>query len=127
MEEPLWVYRLHEQSLAWDKAAIIRARQAILERVLERDDLTAGERASAQETLAPLHRDALLVETEAALAERRPEARRLALELLRTPGVSARGRAKALAAAAAPRLAGRLLARSGPSPRTARKDFSQSG
>jgi hypothetical protein len=106
--QPLLRYRLWPGSLAGDRVAALRERVTVLE-------VAAGLalRPSARvelELLLPLRRHrAGLVAAQAALVSGAPDARRLALELARLPGVSPQGRVRAVTAAVAPGLARRAL------------------
>jgi hypothetical protein len=63
-----------------------------------------------QTALAVERRKALLTRANAALREGSPQARRLAIRVVRTPSLPVRTRAKAALAALAPRAASRRLA-----------------
>ena len=73
-------------------------------------DLAPHERRTAAASLARYQRLLALAEARDALDARSPDARRRALAVALGPGFGARTRLKALASAAAPAAAGRLLA-----------------
>jgi hypothetical protein len=109
VDEPLARYRLRRSSLSADRAALLEGRCRVLERAASREGLTPGERRRVQDSLAKERRNALLARASAALRDRSPQARHLALRVARTSSLSARTRAKALLAALAPGIASRQL------------------
>lgn len=116
VDAPLAIYRLRQGSLSADPAANMRSEVAILERARANPGLTAGERAYLEEQLEAKRAESRLVSAAAAVAEGSPDVRRqlLAAAFGRLPpGFSVQARCKALAAAAFPRLARRLLRRQG--------------
>ena len=109
VNEPLARYRLRPRSLSADRTALLEGRCIVLERAAARDDLTPAERERVQEALKRERQNALLASTSAALRERSPTARRLALQVMRTRELPVTTRAKAALAALAPALAGQRL------------------
>ena len=83
----------------------------MLDKVAARHDLEAGEVALVRRLRDQWHREELLAEAEAALLERRPDARRSALRVARGRGFGVATRLKATVAALAPALAARALER----------------
>lgn len=110
VDEPLARYRIRPSSLSADRVALLEGRCQVLERAANRDDLTPGERRRVQAALAVERRNALLTRATTALREGSPQARRLAIRVVRTPSLPVRTRAKAALAALAPRAASRRLA-----------------
>ena len=109
VDEPLARYRLHPGSLSADRVALLEGRCMVLERAASRNGLTPAERDRVHAALAREQGNALLARTSAALRERSPEARRLALQVARTRSVAAGTRARAALAALAPGPAARRL------------------
>jgi GT2 family glycosyltransferase len=109
--EPLATYRLRTTSLSAQRAALLRGRCAVLEKALTRADLSAAERARAEQALAGNRRAATIAEAQQALIEGGRGARSAAVRLATAPSLPLATRVKALAATVAPRRAGRLLAR----------------
>jgi glycosyltransferase involved in cell wall biosynthesis len=109
--EPLAVYRLRSTSLSAQRPQLLRGRCAVLERALSRDDLTVAEREGVREALAQNRREALLAEAREALVAGGSDARIRALRVAAGREVPVLTRLRALAAAAAPRRASRLLVR----------------
>ncbi len=107
---PLARYRLHPHSLSADRAALLEGRCRVLERAAGHEGLSPAERSRVHAALARERRNALLARTTAALRDRSPHARRLALRVARTASLPARMRARALFAALAPGTASRRLA-----------------
>ena len=109
VEEPLYRYRIHGESLTADRVATLRERVRFLERIGQTQALHDHERSSLGRSVAR-HRSSLaLVETETALRSRAREARKRAFALARTPMVPWRSRCAALAATLAPHAAARAL------------------
>jgi glycosyltransferase involved in cell wall biosynthesis len=109
--EPLMRYRIRERSLTSNRIGDLWDRVRVLE-LASGLDLSADERRALEHFLPRRRRRALLAETEQALRERHPDARRRSIEVARTRGMPAGIRAKALAAALVPGVAAnRLLAR----------------
>jgi glycosyltransferase involved in cell wall biosynthesis len=109
--EPLAVYRLHATSLSAQRARLLRGRCAVLEKALARDDLSVPERERARQALARNRREAQLAEAREALVTGAADARVQALRVAAAREVPVATRLRALAAAAAPRRAARLLVR----------------
>lgn len=120
VDEPLWVYRQHDDSMAADRTAMLRGRLTVLERASASASLTATERAQLGILVAGKRRDVLLSEAEMSLLAGSEDVRRRLLTVARTPGMSVRARGKALLALCAPGLAARRLRRQGPTLRTHR-------
>jgi glycosyltransferase involved in cell wall biosynthesis len=110
VHEPLSRYRLHAGSLSSRREQHIAGRLATIEKALGRSDLSGPERAVARATMERNLGALRLVRARAALIERRPDARRLALEVVFGSGHGLRTRMKALAAALAPSQARHRLA-----------------
>jgi Glycosyl transferase family 2 len=110
VDEPLVRYRIRNDSLTGDRLAALRARVEVLERAALLD-LTSEERQALERFLARRKRRLLVAETEHALREREPGARRRSAKVAFAPGMPPSTRLLALAAAAAPRAAARRLAR----------------
>jgi hypothetical protein len=110
-DEPLYRYRLHGRSLNADRIGSLRERVQLLERVAQRDDLSASEHAALSRSLARQRASLVLTEAEAALRSRSRNARARALAAARQPEVSLRSRVAAVAAVLAPRLAAKALER----------------
>lgn len=108
--EPLARYRVQTGSLSSQRARMFAGRVATLEKALARPDLTPHERWTAASSLARYRRMLTLAEAREALEARSPHARRRALAVALSRGFGARTRVKALASAAAPATARRLLA-----------------
>lgn len=107
--EPLARYRLHPHSLSADRVALLEGRCVVLTRAAARPDLTDLERGRVRAALAREQRNALLAKTTAALRERSPQARRLALRVACTRSASVGTRIRAVLAAFAPGVAARRL------------------
>jgi len=113
--EPLSRYRVREQSLSADRAAMSRGRIRSVQKALGHPSITPDERAVALATIAAHERELSLYELRDALRGSRRGARRAALTVALRRGTPARTRAKAFAAALAPGLVGRVLrGREGP-------------
>lgn len=109
INQTLAEYRVRDTGLASDRTRLFESRVALLEKATLRDDLSVEERAVLDESLAAERQRLLLYSARAALIEGRRDARRLALEIVRKRDVPLPARLKAVAAAAAPRMAGRRL------------------
>jgi GT2 family glycosyltransferase len=109
VNEPLGEYRVRETSLASNRARQFAAYIAVLEKAAARPDLTADEQAVLGRSLDAQRRRLALWRAEDALAEARPDARRLAFDVARDSGFPVRRRAKAAAAAALPGVVARRL------------------
>jgi len=113
VDQPLAEYRVRETGLASNRTRHIEGRLAVLEKAARRADLTADERRAVDHSLLIHRRWLMYREAHSALLERRPQARRLALRIALSSSFPPWARAKALAAAALPAVARRLLARRG--------------
>jgi glycosyltransferase involved in cell wall biosynthesis len=116
VDAPLAIYRLRHGSLSANHAVNMRAELSIFERAREDPSLTADEREYLERQLEVKRGETLLISAADAVAEGAPDARRHALALAfgdLPPGFGTRTRLKALAAAASPRLARRVLRRPG--------------
>ena len=112
VDEPLHRYRLQPGSLTDDKAAEWRGCVDALERVRPLATAAGPEiRASFERSLHHHRELAMLAEAERSLLTGSADARARARAVAFGPGFSPQTRAKALVAAAAPRVAARLLAR----------------
>lgn len=108
VDEPLMRYRMSASSLTASRVASLRERVSILE-LAAHLDLSADERRAVARVLPARRRRALLAEAEQALRERRPDARRRAVDVALASGMRPVVRLAALAAAVAPRAAARRL------------------
>lgn len=120
VNEPLWVYRQHDDSMASDRAAMLRGRLRVLERA-RGAALTEHERDLLEALIGAKRRDVVLAEAELALLTAAPDARIRALAVAKTPGMRLRARTKGLLAACAPGLAASRLRHQGPTLRTHRR------
>jgi glycosyltransferase involved in cell wall biosynthesis len=112
VDEPLARYRLRAGSLSSDRARSLRVNVQILERVRRDPGLTPHERALLDRELPVKRRLAALAEAELALRRGDPAARRRSLMIaIGGRGYGLSTRVKAVAAAIAPRTAGRALTR----------------
>jgi len=111
VDEPLAVYRIHAGSLSDDRPASLRSRVALLDRAAARSDFPPALRGVLRDSRRGHLQRALLAEAEAALAADDPQARGRAIGVLTGPGMPLATRLRALAAAAAPGRAGRMLRR----------------
>jgi glycosyl transferase family 2 len=111
VEEPLHNYRITPSSLSANRPATLRERVLMLEKAGMRQDLDAEERNELARSLATQRPRALLAEAEAALRSGKPGRRRAAAHVAVAKGLPLRTRWKSLAAAIAPRAAGRRLER----------------
>ena len=110
VDEPLYRYRRRVGSATWNRPEAFRARLSVLEKAASNPDLRPEERAQLRRSLSFHRGRALLAEAEAALRSGTSGARRRTLAVAVAEGMDARTRLKAVAAALAPRLAGRRLA-----------------
>jgi GT2 family glycosyltransferase len=110
--EPLATYRIGTESLSAQRPQLVRGRCRVLTKALARDDLSADERAVAEETLDRETREAVVLEAHEALLHGAPDVRARVRALATAPGIEAPTRARAALAWLAPSLAARLLARS---------------
>jgi hypothetical protein len=110
IDEPLMRYRIGgHQSLSDDRVAALQDRVRVLERAA-RLDLSDDERGELEFYLRRRRRRALLAELDQALRAHSPGARRLSLAVAVAPAMPVGTRARAVAAAIAPRAAARRLA-----------------
>jgi GT2 family glycosyltransferase len=113
VDVPLAEYRVRESSLASNRIRQFEAYVAVLEKTARRSDLSSEERAVLNGSLTAQRQRLSLSRVETALVERRPDARRLALEIAFKRGFPAGVRLKAAIAAALPGSARRRLAARG--------------
>lgn len=106
--EPLAEYRVRETSLSGDRVRHLRGRIQTLEKASALAGLSARERETVEAALADQRRALALEETRASLAAGRADARGRALGVARDRAQPPSARAKAMVAAAAPGLVGRL-------------------
>jgi len=111
VDEPLYLYRIHDRSLTSDRVGTLRDRVSILEHVGRTYELSDEERAALARSLTRQRAALILTEAEAALRSRSSDARTRALAVARMRGIPFRSRAAGLAAAVAPGVAARALAR----------------
>jgi hypothetical protein len=109
--EPLSRYRLNPSSLSAQREDHIAGRLLTIGKALERTDLSARERETANATRRETERALRIARARGALFQGRPDARRRALDVVLGSGHSARTRAKALATILAPGYARSRLAR----------------
>jgi glycosyltransferase involved in cell wall biosynthesis len=107
--EPLALYRLRPTSLSSDREKLVAGRLRTLEKTSTHPSLSIAERRAVATAIATNRRELALLELRAALAEHRRDSRRLAIAVARSRSYPQRTRLKALIAAGAPRLAGRIL------------------
>jgi hypothetical protein len=110
VDKPLLRYRLGETSLTANRVAALRGRVRVLE-LASRLDLSPDQRREVDRLLPHRRARALVAEAEQALCERRADARRRAIDVVRASGVKLVTRVGALAAAVAPQAAARRLER----------------
>jgi GT2 family glycosyltransferase len=112
VDEPLCIYRVRAGSLSSNRPRMLRAATVVLERARTHPSLTREELQFLRRELAAKRRLATLAEADEALRGLAPHPRRRALKVaFGRRGYGVRARAKALAAALAPRLAGHYLER----------------
>jgi Glycosyl transferase family 2 len=111
VDEPLYRYRVEGKTLTSNRIGTLRDRIFFLERAGSSYELGETEAAALERSLAAQRNALVLTEAEAALRWRAHDARSRALAAARSPGVAFRARASAIAAAVAPRAAGRILER----------------
>lgn len=112
VDEPLCVYRIRAGSLSSSRPRMLRAATVVLERARTHPSLTRDELRFLRRELAAKRRLATLAEADDALRGFAPHPRRRALKVaFGRPGYGIAARAKAVAAAIAPRWAGRYLER----------------
>jgi hypothetical protein len=107
--EPLARYRLLRGSLSSQRAQMLEGRLATLKKTARHPGLDREDRDVLDQTIARHVRELAIARARDALLEGSGDARRRSLELARAPAIGLRTRVKALASAAAPGLAGRLL------------------
>ena len=107
--EPLWVWRQGKGSLSTRWTWCMHGSIEAMTRLTDRSDLSDAERAVAGERMAHFHRILMRAEAKDALAEGRPDARRLSLRVAMGKGQGARARLKAALAASSPKWAGRRI------------------
>lgn len=113
VDAPLIRYRLVGGSLSDARARSLRERVTVLDKTVQRDDLTADERTYVVARRVDALRRALVAEAHEAVELGYPDARRKALSLATSWHVPVGLRVRALAATVAPELARRYLGRSG--------------
>jgi GT2 family glycosyltransferase len=115
-DEPLAVYRIHGGSLTQARPETLGHRVRMLEKARRHPGLGDEERRVLEHSLSTYRRRARLAEAEAAVAGRRPDARRRCAELALGGGVPAKLRLWALAVAVLPGpLQRRAIGRAAPS------------
>jgi hypothetical protein len=107
--EPLARYRLRPESLSSQRSALLDGRAAVLERAAADRRLTLAERGAVEARAAANRREASVMRAVESLESEAPDARSLALRVARTAGLPAATRLRAVVAAAAPGVCGRLL------------------
>lgn len=111
VSEPLYRYRLRTPSLTSDRVTALRARIHFLEKTGATASLRPAEVSALERSLGVQRRSLLLAEAELSLRAHRPEARRRALEVARTPGFGLGTRLGAGLSVLAPGIAARVLER----------------
>ena len=112
VDEPLAVYRVRRESLSANRARSMRGGVTVLERAASHPSLTEDELQYLLGQLAAKRQEAALAEAEQALRGLAPHPRRRCLKVAFGPwGYAMASRVSALAAAIAPRAAGRYLER----------------
>jgi glycosyltransferase involved in cell wall biosynthesis len=111
VDEPLSLYRLRETSLTAQRRDLLLGKLATLEKARSNGDLRDDERPVLEDSLSAYRHELGLMDLRKSLAAGNSDARRRALELLRTPGQRLRARVTLAAMAAAPAASGRLLRR----------------
>lgn len=119
-DEPLAVYRIHGGSLTHSRSETLRHRARILEKAGGHPGLREEERPLVARSLEAQLRRARLAETQAAVADERPDARRRCAELALAAGTPLKLRLWALAVAVLPRPVQRPVARLGASSQLSR-------
>ena len=109
VDEPLARYRLRPDSLSAQRPQLLRGRAQVLERAAANPELTSVEKSIVRRTLGRANAEAAIAEAREALLERAADARGRALRVVVTRGAPPLTRARAIAAAIAPRLAARTL------------------
>ena len=111
VDEPLALYRLRETSLTAQRRDLALGRLMTLEKARRNLALSPDDVPVLDASLASYRRELALVELRASIAIRAPDARRRALDVVRTPGFGTRRRLEAAAMALAPGTTGRVLRR----------------
>ena len=102
VQEPLSLYRLHEDNSSSNRLAMASCRLDILRRTLERDDLSEGERQLVAQTEAVQRRLERRELMKSALDDPARSVRRAAWAVARDSGQPPRSRALAVMLAALP-------------------------
>jgi glycosyltransferase involved in cell wall biosynthesis len=110
-DEPLYRYRVHGASLTANRLGDLRERVHMLEKAMARDDLASEQRRALKAALARHATRARLAEIEEALVDDAPDRRQRAMAVALASGIPPVTRLKSLAAAVAPSMAARHLAR----------------
>jgi hypothetical protein len=111
VDAPLASYRLQRGSLSSQRANLLLGSVQTLEKAARRTDLSPGERAALEESLASFRARYGVTRAREALMTGAPGGRRLAARAAATAGLGARTRAKLVAAVVAPGAVGRRLRR----------------
>jgi hypothetical protein len=111
VDEPLAHYRLRESSLTARRRELIMGRLATLEKARGNQALRSVEREHLEASIAEQRRTLALLDLRAAVAGRQPGVRRWAAGIARQPAYTLGDRLEALAMAAVPGVAGRVLRR----------------
>jgi hypothetical protein len=111
-DEPLSVYRVHDDSITASRVPTLWERARMLENVSAHPGLRADERPVLQRAVAAARVRAMAAEAEEALRDGRPEGRQRALAVARARQVPFRARLLAASAVLAPPLARAWLRRS---------------
>lgn len=112
VDEPLAVYRIRKESLSSNRPRSMRGGVVVLERAASHPSLSEDELNFLRRELRAKRQEAALTEAEAALRGLAPHPRGRCLKVAFGPhGYSLASRVSALAAAVAPRTAGRYLER----------------
>lgn len=114
VSQPLARYRLSATSLSARRTALYQGRVAVLEKAMTLNGLSPAERSRLRQAVARERTRVAVSAAHDALRANDPAARRLALASAVAPGVPLPTRLRALAAGAAPRLAGQRLRRASP-------------
>jgi glycosyltransferase involved in cell wall biosynthesis len=107
--EPLALYRLRETSLTAQRRDLLLGKLATLEKAQHNPHLRGDEPRVLERSVASYRRDLALLDLRGAVAAGKADARRRALDVLRTPGYGLRTRLDAAAMAVAPAISGRVL------------------
>jgi hypothetical protein len=109
--EPLAEYRLTTSNTTSDRTRVHRGKVATLEKTAGRSDLSPREQVIVNDGVAFERRELLLSSARDALRSGDPRARRLCAGIVKIRDIGLRARTGAFAAALAPRVARRALAR----------------